>query len=326
MRSILKKLVSILTPCFNGAMYLPSFLDSIICQTYRPIEFIFIDDGSTDETYNVFHSYEGLLSSAGINVQYIYQSNAGQAAAINKGLAIFHGEYLMWVDSDDILLPNNIEVKVQCLESNLKIGFVLSEGLIVDECDINSVKGRLQRIEKEPYDRVNLFKDYILGHNVVYGPGTVLVRRDALFKAIPSRSIYESKQGQNWQLMLPLSYTFDYCLINQPLFKYVVHHDSHSHKRLDYYDEIERLSGFEEIIVNTIKCIPSMPIEEIPEWIKMTNIAILQKKFQTACLFNRFIDACHYSKALGKLKRLSFEEYILGYELYRIRRKLDRLL
>ena len=126
--------------------------------------------------------------------------------------------------------------------------------------------------------------------------------------------------------MLPLSYTSDYCLIERPLFKYVVHQDSHSHKHLNYLDEIERLEGFKEIITNTIGRIPGMPPEELIEWKKLTSIEILHKKFQTACLFNRFIEAYYYSKALGKLKKLSFEEHVIGFEILRVSRLLGRIL
>ena len=86
-------LVSIISPCYNGEKYLLPFLKSLLEQDYAPIELIFVNDGSTDGTEQIVLSYKERLSEKGIELQYIYQENAGQAAAINCGLKVFSGEY-----------------------------------------------------------------------------------------------------------------------------------------------------------------------------------------------------------------------------------------
>ena len=120
-----KPLVSIITPCYNGEKYICNFLDSVLLQTYPSIELILIDDGSTDETKSIIESKKCSFEEKGYKLVYLYQENRGQAAAVNLGLKIFNGEFLMWVDSDDILYEDNISKKVQFLEGNPDCGFVL---------------------------------------------------------------------------------------------------------------------------------------------------------------------------------------------------------
>ena len=75
-------------------------LDSILAQTYRPIEFILVNDGSTDSSAEVWNAYEPRFDAAGIKHQYIYQENQGLGAAINAGLQAFTGAYFCWPDID----------------------------------------------------------------------------------------------------------------------------------------------------------------------------------------------------------------------------------
>ena len=97
----MEKLVSILTPCYNGEKYIWRLLDSVIDQTYPNIEMFVIDDGSTDNSANLIKSYIPKFESKGYSLTYIYQENSGQAGAINTGLKKISGEYLVWPDADD---------------------------------------------------------------------------------------------------------------------------------------------------------------------------------------------------------------------------------
>lgn len=87
-------LVSIITPCYNGEKYLAKFLDSILAQTYNNLEFIFINDGSVDNTEAIFDSYKNKFEKRQIKYRYIKQVNQGQAAAVNAGLKIASGKYI----------------------------------------------------------------------------------------------------------------------------------------------------------------------------------------------------------------------------------------
>ena len=83
------KKVSIITPCFNGEKFISRYFDSILEQTYKNIEVIFINDGSTDTTEKIVEQYISTFNKHGIEFIYIYQENKGQAAALNNGLKKF---------------------------------------------------------------------------------------------------------------------------------------------------------------------------------------------------------------------------------------------
>lgn len=263
-------MVSIITPCYNGEKYLLPFFESILAQTYQNIELFFVDDGSTDNTGQIAQAYGRKLQERGIKFFYIFQENRGQAAAINRGLNLFSGEYLMWFDADDILCENHIERKVEYLENHPECGFVLAQGETVNHQDIHTRTGLLKRQSPDAED--HLFEDLIYERNIVYGPGTIMVRAAVLLQAIPSRHIFESKQGQNWQLMLPIAYTARCGYLDEVLFKCVEHPDSHSRMYRNYDAQVRRQQGFEELLTYTVNQISQMSQEDKAEW--CTKIAI----------------------------------------------------
>src|SRR2546425_8625651 len=95
------ELVSCIVPVFNGEHYLREALESILQQTYRPLEIIVIDDGSTDNSAVVVASY-------GEQIIYLRQVNSGPAAARNRGLQEARGEFIAFLDQDDLWHPEKL--------------------------------------------------------------------------------------------------------------------------------------------------------------------------------------------------------------------------
>jgi glycosyltransferase involved in cell wall biosynthesis len=91
-------LVSVVTPVYNGEAFLRETLESIFAQDYEPFEVIVVDDGSTDGSAAIARSYPA--------ARYIRQHNQGPAAARNAGIAAARGEFLAFVDADDVALPH----------------------------------------------------------------------------------------------------------------------------------------------------------------------------------------------------------------------------
>ena len=109
----LSPLVSIIVPCFNAERFLPETLDSIFAQTYKNYEIILIDDASTDSTPEIIQSLKD-------RVRFRLETKnegGGGGGAREKGLKIAKGEYIQYVDSDDILFPEAIEKRVEMLEA-----------------------------------------------------------------------------------------------------------------------------------------------------------------------------------------------------------------
>lgn len=124
-------LVSIIIPTFNNARFLPEALDSVFTQNFNAYELIVVDDGSTDNTQAVLASYKKELASERLRV--VYQENGGSAVARNTGLGIAQGEYIVFLDADDILLPNKLAQQTQFLDQHPLVGMVHSGWKLIDE-------------------------------------------------------------------------------------------------------------------------------------------------------------------------------------------------
>jgi amino acid adenylation domain-containing protein len=119
-------IISVIIPAYNSAQYLPEAIDSVLNQTHSGCEIIVVDDGSTDETKVVCAKYSDKKHST---VKYVYQSNQGLPAARNKGVEASSGQYLVFLDSDDCLLPSAVEIGLQAMQERPEAGFVFGRYL-----------------------------------------------------------------------------------------------------------------------------------------------------------------------------------------------------
>ena len=118
-------LVSVLIPTHNRDYILKDAIDSVLTQTYRQIEVIVVDDGSTDKT-------RSLVEKIGPPVRYIYQENAGLAPARNTGLAAARGEFIALQDSDDFWTPWKLEVQVALMRRFPALALVWTDMNAID--------------------------------------------------------------------------------------------------------------------------------------------------------------------------------------------------
>lgn len=130
----MEKLVSVVLPAFNCSCTIGHVIESLLCQTYKNIELIIINDGSTDDTKDVISSFADERI-----VLFDLNENSGISVALNKGLELSKGSYIARVDSDDFCETYRIETQVKFLEANSNI----------------SVCGTFQRIVGGFNDRLN---------------------------------------------------------------------------------------------------------------------------------------------------------------------------
>ncbi|HEX6924256.1 MAG TPA: glycosyltransferase [Longimicrobiaceae bacterium] len=118
-------LVSVIIPTYNRSGLLLEALDSLARQTYRPIEVIVVDDGSSDDTPEAVERWiAGLVSGDGLRVRYHRQINKGAPSARNRGLIESRGEFIQFLDSDDLLSPRKIELGVAALVEDPEVDLV----------------------------------------------------------------------------------------------------------------------------------------------------------------------------------------------------------
>ena len=304
--SILEKtLVSIITPCFNGEAYLDRYFSSILNQTYSPIELIFVNDGSLDRTAEIVEKYRPALEKKGICFTYLYQENAGQAAALNLGLKHFKGEYLTWPDADDEMTPDCIEKKVAFLCAHPELDMCICKVLQVDECDNSRELGILER--RIPEGKDNLFEDLLCLRNVFYTPGGYMVRSSALDESVPKRDIYTGHGGQNVQLLLPISYRKKYGYIDDVLYRYFVRMDSHSHSIDTAEKELHQYELFETLLIETLRRMPEGICERYEDDIRSRYSRV---RFGIALNTQQPRLICQYYRELKKVGAACFIDWL----------------
>ena len=119
-------LVSIVTPAYNQGEYIRATIDSVLNQTYQNIEFRVMDGGSTDQTTEILKSY-------GDRFPWASEPDRGQTHAINKGLALSHGDIQAYLNSDDILEPDAVEKAVQFLMTHPGVDLVYGKAYYIDK-------------------------------------------------------------------------------------------------------------------------------------------------------------------------------------------------
>lgn len=304
----MKPLVSIISPCYNGESYISKFLDSILNQTYQCIELFLINDGSTDNTENIIHSYKKQFEEKGYSLRYIYQENAGQSAAINKALPLLKGVYLTWPDSDDYLPYDAIEKKVLFMEKNPDKGLCICKTRVV-EFGTNRIIGEQKRIP--PVGKDNLFEDLINGNNVYYSPGGYMVRISMFREAMPSMQIQAPREiGQNYQLLLPIAYKYPCGYIDDYLYYYSVRLDSHSHIKWSFEDKMRIVDKISFEVLNNIAEGIEKDVIKLSELKKMIYIHKLKTQLNVLLLYkrkdniNKIVSELKENKALDKNSKM----------------------
>jgi len=122
-------LVSVITPSYNQAAFLRQTLCSVLDQNYPELEYLVVDGGSSDGSIEIIKEHADRIA------WWVSEPDAGQADAINKGLAHAHGEIVAWLNSDDYYLPGAICAAVRVFEANPEVVLVYGNMQAVDETD-----------------------------------------------------------------------------------------------------------------------------------------------------------------------------------------------
>lgn len=308
-----KRKVSIITPCFNSEKFIHRLLDSVLIQDYESIEMYVIDDGSTDDSAKIIKSYIPRFSKKGYQLNYSYQENSGQSVAINKGLQLVTGDYLVWPDSDDFYaVESAISQLVQALEaSDDKTSTARCYCNLLDEKTLGKV-GEFA-VTSDNLDKKDLFEDCLFAKSGFwFVPGNYMVKVKQLREVLPNLTIYAEKNaGQNWQLMLPLLYKRKCITIKQNLYSVLVRANSHSRGHYSTYEQvIEKYQAYERTILHALDGMNLTQTE------RQTYIGKIKEKYNLVRLqvmidFEKVNDAKLLLIELSKLNQnIPFKMYI----------------
>lgn len=244
--------VSLIVPFYNAEKYLEAFFESVLKQTFTDVQFILVNDGSTDGSEAIVKKYTEALKDKFNEFLYLKKENGGAASAVNVALKHVRGKYLTWADSDDILHEDNLKKKFEYLERNMDKGFVVCQARLIDEVT-GGVLSTLGFKEDERKD--NIFEDLIFKGVPCY-PGVFMIRTNLLLRRLgEDREIYYNAEvGQNWQLLLPVAYDNNCGYIEDSLYDYYYRMGSHSHKE-NYEKKVKRTYAQEEVLSNILKFI-----------------------------------------------------------------------
>jgi Glycosyltransferases involved in cell wall biogenesis len=133
--------VSVIITVYNIAQYLSEAIDSVLKQSFKDFEIIIVDDGSIDDTREVVNKY----LERDLRINYIYQENKGPGAARNTGIKAAKGQYVAFLDGDDVLTQESLAERIALLERFSEVSFVYSDSIVQNNEQSKNVKGILEK-------------------------------------------------------------------------------------------------------------------------------------------------------------------------------------
>lgn len=298
-------IVSLLIPCYNGASFMERAFNSILQQTEKNMEVVFVDDGSTDGSYTRAQSYAPRFRAKGYSFIALQQSNGGAAAAIQLAMKHATGRYIQLLDIDDELTPDSSKMQADWLDANPEAAIVFANGVALNEVTGvgNPVRRKLDTTTR------NVFRDLLSGdlNNV---PGMYMIRHKALRDYYSTHPFFVSRYGQNLQMLMPPAVDALAGFIDREALIYHIHSGSHSRPK-QYADVKANFDGYREIRRQILK---DMQLET-REYANLIELGYNRGMMLVAQSFGRKKEYGEYYKYVRKHGRLTWEE-IADYHIY----------
>ena len=211
---------SVFIPTFNAAGLVAQAVDSVLAQTARPLEILVIDDGSTDSTGEALKRYGG-------RIRCLRQENRGVYAARNRGIRESRGQYVAFLDADDLWEPQKLARQLEILDAQPRFPVVHTDAALID------AGGRLLKAAANPCRQsVNglVFEEFFRSDMAVVLLSTVVIRRDCFDKT----GLFDERHRSvvDHVFFLRLAWHFPIYFIPEPLVRYRVTPGSLSRKNV----------------------------------------------------------------------------------------------
>lgn len=201
-------LISVILPVYNGGEYLAQAVESVLTQTFADFELIIINDGSTDNSWEIIQNY----AREDGRIKAFAQANKGLVATLNRGLAKARGVYLARMDSDDICFAHRFAAQVEALEARPELGVLGGALALIDG------KGRI--VSKQTYPRGKRLKERLLYGSLLCHP--LAMGRTELFRSAGGYRAYY-RHCEDYDLWLRLSRLTELDNLTDTLLFYRVH-------------------------------------------------------------------------------------------------------
>ena len=228
--------VSINLCCYNSEKYLRETLESVVNQTYQDWELVIINDGSTDSTESIIKEYIEL----GYPIVYLYHENMGLAYSRNEAINRSQGEYIAFIDHDDLWLLDKLEKQVQILDRNRDIDIVYGKCFKIYAADARRVISSKAKYSKNDF-KGYLFPELLNFYNV--GILTVILRRRKLLRL---DCLFDTKLQltEDYDLFMRYFYNYNGYFLSDPTAIYRVHQSSSSFRNVKtWINEIQYVIG-----------------------------------------------------------------------------------
>ncbi|MGC1395144.1 MAG: glycosyltransferase family A protein [Coleofasciculaceae cyanobacterium] len=226
--------VSVVITAYNSMDYLPETIESVLWQTFSDFEVLLVNDGSSD------HIVQWASELVDSRVKLISQENQGACVARNTGIAQAQGEYVAFVDADDLWEPTKLEKQLHYLETNLEVGLVHTWLTGIDRQSKPTGRVICSQIEGDVWQQ-------IVEKNQV-ACSSVMVRR-CCFETV---GVFDKnlKFAEDWDLWIRFATRYHFAVIKEPLVRYREHPNSKSKKYAS------RLQDFQTIIEKAFASVP----------------------------------------------------------------------
>lgn len=202
-----KIIVSVIIPTYNRATFTCDAIESILMQTFTEYEIIVVDDGSTDHTLEMLKNYKD-------KIRYILQKNFGPSVARNAGIRAAKGNYIAFLDSDDLWMPEKLEKQFRVLQNNPDISFCYTQALI-------SKQG--EYIEKIGYGCEQKFEDLLISWSKIFTSSVVI--KDICFKKVGLFN-EQLSHSEDFEMWLRILNYYKGVFVDQPLIIKRQHHSN----------------------------------------------------------------------------------------------------